>query len=351
MDGGTSPGGAPIVFLDAGTGSAERGDASAFCAATVHEAEGIQLDMLIVMDGSGSMKDEVAGGAKWALLQAALDRFSNDPASAGIGVGVSYFGVPVGYDAGDLVVSCDVADYAVPAVAIATLPQNAPAIVASLAGYVPQGGTPTRPALAGGIEYANAWLARHGTHRMILVLATDGEPNDCESTVLAVSQVAADALAARPSVQTYVIGVGESLDNLDQIAAAGGTDHAYIVDTSSTTTERFVLALNSIRGEAALPCQYEIPVPDGATGRLVDFESVNVAYTESGDASRGTRAILLQVPNDRSCDTAGGGWYYDDPSAPTSILLCSSTCARVKADIRGRVDVLVGCKTQRSVIR
>lgn len=341
----------PIFLLDAGTGSSGPADASAFCAATVREAEGIQLDMLILMDGSKSMKDEVAGGPKWDLVQAALRGFLSDPDSAGIGVGVTYFGVPVGYDAGDLVVSCDVADYAAPAVAIATLPQNAPAILASLAAYLPQGGTPTRPALVGAIEYANAWLVGHRTHQMIVVVATDGEPNDCESTVLAVSQVAADALAARPSIRTYVIGVGDSLTSLDQVASAGGTEHAYIVDTNVTTAESFVVALNSIRGEARLPCQYEIPVPDPAAGRQVDYESVNVAFTESADAAQGGRVILLQVPNERSCDAAGGGWYYDDPSAPTSIKLCGSTCSRVEVDIRGQVEVLVGCKTQKSVIR
>ena len=341
----------PIFFSDAGNGTNAPADASAVCAATVHEAEAIQLDMLILMDGSGSMKDDVQGGPKWDLLLAALGGFLNDPASAGIGVGLTYFGAPAGYDAGDLIVSCDVADYEHPAVAIATLPQNAPAILASLSAYAPQGGTPTRPALNGAIEYANVWLTGHPTHRMIVVVATDGEPNDCDSTVDAVAQVAADAMAGRPSIRTYVIGVGESLVSLDAVASAGGTNHAYLVDTSLSTTQSFVLALNSIRGEAALPCQYEIPAPLAASGRQVDYGRVNVAYTEGADSAHGARTILLQVPNERSCDGATDGWYYDDPSAPTSIELCSSTCSRVKGDPTGRIEVLVGCKTQKSAIR
>ncbi len=326
----------------------QRADASVFCAAEVHAAEGIQLDMLILLDGSKSMKDEVQGGRKWDLLLAALRAFLNDPASSGIGVGLTYFGIPAGYDAGDLVVSCDVAQYAQPAVAIAALPQSAPSLIASLASYLPQGGTPTRPALEGGLDYAEAWLAGHSTHQVAIVVATDGEPNDCDSTVEAVSQLAATAAALPHAIKTYVIGVGTSLANLDQIAAAGGTVHAYVVDTSLSTTESFVVALNAVRGAAALPCQYEIP--HATAGGQVDYGNVNVAFTEGSDAAD-ARNILLQVPNALSCDKAGGGWYYDDPTAPTSIDLCGSTCARVAHDTEGRVAVLVGCKTQQSTIQ
>jgi hypothetical protein len=346
-----APGGdVPVFRMDAATGrNGEDADASVVCAAEVHQAEGIQLDLLILMDGSGSMKDDVGAGRKWDLLRAALQSFLNDPASAGIGVGLTYFGIPAGYDAGDLVVSCDVSDYVLPAVPLATLPQNAPAIIASLAAYVPQGGTPTRPALAGALEYASTWLLDHPAHRMIVVVATDGEPNDCDSTVDAVSKLAADAAALRPGVRTYVIGVGTSLVSLDQVAAAGGTGHAYLVDPSLTTTQSFVAAMRSIRLEAALPCQYAIPA--AVAGGQVDYEQVNVAYTAGADAARGSKTMLLQVPSASSCDGAGGGWYYDDPGAPKSIALCGSTCTRVESDVAGRIDVLVGCKTEKSTPR
>jgi hypothetical protein len=222
--------------------------------------------------------------------------------------------------------------------------------MASLAAYLPQGGTPTRPALAGALEYAHAWLVDHSTHRMIIVVATDGEPNDCDSTVDAVSQLAADAVVLRPGTQTYVIGVGASVVSLDTVAVAGGTGHAYLVDTSMSTTQRFVAAMNSIRSEAALPCQYEIPAAAADAGARVDYGNVNVAYTEGSDAGHGTRTILLQVPSASACDGATGGWYYDDPNTPKSIQLCGSTCMGIEKDVGGRIEVLVGCKTQKSVI-
>jgi hypothetical protein len=347
----TQPGEAgtpPIIVIDAGPAS--NADGSAYCAAEVLEAEALKLDLLVLMDGSGSMTDDVDGGQrKWDLLVTAIHDFVNDPESAGIGVGLTYFGIPDGYDAGDLVVSCDVADYASPAVPIRDLPGNAGALVASLSGYTPVGGTPTRPALAGAEEYANTWLMNHPTHRMVIVVATDGIPNDCDSTVDAVSRVAASGATATPSISTYVVGVGTSLSSLDQVAKAGGTGHAYVVDPSNDPTASFVAALNAIRGRAALPCEYALPSAVG--GGAVDVSKVNVAFTSSGDAGTGGKKVLLQVPDASACSAADAGWYYDDPTSPSSVELCPAACTRAKADFAGRIDVLVGCKTESVVTR
>lgn len=340
-----SAGVTPIFRLDAGRPpTSTSGDAS-ICSAQVREAEQQKLDMIIAMDGSKSMRDGVDGGRKWDLVVDALTTFSNDPASAGIGVGLTYFGIPAGYDAGDLVVSCDVAEYAKPAVAIANLPANAGAIVTSLSNYEPIGGTPTLPAMEGVISYAHSFIAAHPTHRVVIVLATDGEPNDCDSTVDAVSSVAAAAAAEKPPISTYVIGVGSSLSSLGQIATAGGTGHAFVVDTAASTTASFTAAMNAIRGEAALPCSFEIPAP--ATGAALDYDKVNVARSTAGD---GGSSKLLQVTDQAACGTADG-WYYDHPQSPGSIELCPTTCTAVEHDATGVVQVLVGCKTETKVVR
>ena len=183
---------------------------------------------------------------------------------------------------------------------------------------------------------------------MAIVVATDGEPNDCESTVDSVAAIAADGSQAAPSISVYVIGVGTNLMSLDQVAAAGGTKHAYVVDPSRDVTASFVEAMNAIRGRAALPCEYGIP--EASSGEAVDFGRVNVAFTGSGDAG-GAKTVLLQVPDASACSATEAGWYYDDPAAPKSVELCPAACARAKADVEGRIDVLVGCKTQSVVTR
>src|SRR6185436_7704197 len=87
----------------------------------------------------------------------------------------------------------------------------------------------------------------------------------------------------------------------------------------------------------SLACEFVVPTP---TSGEPDFEKVNVQYTPTGGSSE----IVGQVPNVDGC-TTDGGWYYDDPANPTTILLCPATCDVAKADPTGKIDVLLGCKT------
>jgi hypothetical protein len=65
------------------------------CATQSNKAERLPVDLALVVDSSGSM-DEISGDdTKWNKAKAALSAFVRDPASAGLGVGVTFFpGVP-----------------------------------------------------------------------------------------------------------------------------------------------------------------------------------------------------------------------------------------------------------------
>jgi hypothetical protein len=41
--------------------------------------------------------------------------------------------------------------------------------------------------------------------------------------------------------------------------------------------------------------------------------------------------------------TADTAWRYDDPKAPKTIELCTNACSAVKADFKGKLDVVFGC--------
>jgi hypothetical protein len=69
----------------------------------------------------------------------------------------------------------------------------------------------------------------------------------------------------------------------------------------------------------------------------VDPAKINVNYTSNG----GMTEVIGQAPNSMSC--ANGGWYYDNPSMPTTISLCESTCKRVQADTAPKLDIVLGC--------
>jgi hypothetical protein len=98
----------------------------------------------------------------------------------------------------------------------------------------------------------------------------------------------------------------------------------------------------SIAVPTPIPCQFEIP--DGAGAEFDPFK-VNVDYSP-GDGSAAQRFPYRGTEAGPSCPPNGDdGWYYDDPTSPTQIRLCPSTCSKVERDDEGRVDIAFGCDT------
>jgi hypothetical protein len=237
--------------------------------------------------------------------------------------------------------SCDSKTYAATEVEIAPMASAAASIRDSIGRHSPAGGTPTSAALQGAIDHARAWVSdpARSNHVVVVVLATDGLPTECDLDLAVIGGIAAGAANQTPKIRTFVIGVGEALDNLNSIAQSGGTTSALIVDTAADVNAQFLEALNRIRG-AAIGCSYVIPSPTG--GQQVAYDYVNVRYKPGNGASASN---LIQVQSKAACAGKTNAWYYDDPAAPKQILLCPETCATVESDATGQVDVVLGCKT------
>jgi len=340
------------------------------CATSTSKAGRVNLDMMIMLDRSGSMQ-----GASWDGVTEALKAFVNQPGLDGVSVGLNYFGQPpsaasmctkascsatdpcqagcgpcfilpgqatgvcpgiLGNLGGD---SCNAVDYSGAAVGIEPIATAAARVVTSIDGQpTPNTGTPTFPALQGAITYAHDWGKTHAGDAMVVVLATDGNPESCDTDTGHISQVAASGFMGTPKVTTFAIGVGAGLNVLNAIAQAGGSGTAITVDTGGNVNQQFLDAMNAIRN-GALGCVYSIPVPDDG---IPDYNSVNVTYTPSGG---GQPAVLPRVDTKAQCPSSGNAWYYDNITAPTQILLCDSTCSVVEADASGEVDVTLGCAT------
>jgi Mg-chelatase subunit ChlD len=348
--GGGSPG---LVVADGGDPSGDAG-AGAVCSAQVREGMRAPVDMYFLVDSSGSMGDEVAGGTKWDVVSGALTGFLQDPRNADTGVGVGYF--PIAGNScksgqpGCLCIpiinlcivteggACNVSDYSTPAVKLA-LPAQTKTVIRDINAHEIGGGTPTRPALEGALEYLGQWADQHPERKPLLILATDGEPVGCDSnTPQDVADVAARALAGPNAIRTFVIGVGSSLISLDLVAQAGGTDHAFLVDTSGDVAKEFGDALDTIRGAAA-SCDFSIPEQTSGADPL-DPSKVNVSYVAKG-ATTATQVPQVFMGDPKNCD-GKGGWYYDAPSSPQVIKLCDATCRSLNA---GSIQVEFGCDT------
>jgi hypothetical protein len=322
-------GSCPITVNDAG------------CSGELYQGETIPLDVYIMFDQSGSMLNPEQGGVtRMDAVRAALDQFVHDPKSAGIGVGIGYFGnLPIGQT------SCDPTQYATEAVPVAPLPGNAQAIMDSLNGRQPTGETPSGAAIRGACTYAKSWKTANPGHEVVILLMTDGKPEapvtcnggsgPCCPTLPDAVNATTDCLNGKPGLKTYVLGVGPLLDNLTQIAVAGGTEKAYLVSGGDVTSQ-VLTALNDIRAAAAIPCQLQIPPPP--TGSTLDLTKVNVIHTTNSCEVR----VISYRDTQASCDTTNGGWFFDNPSAPQNVILCGKTCDDVSIP-GGQLFFSVGC--------
>lgn len=321
--GGTAGGGGIGGDFDGGGGLDDAGSCTSISAA----AERVRLDISVLIDRSESM-----AGPKWLGATTALKKFFNDPASAKIGVGLSFS--PNDKNLED---PCIPEDYQVLGVPIDVLPGNAFALTNAIPSNAKGGSSPTYGSLKGVLQHATAHQDAHPKRKVIVVLAIDSGPNSCGP--VGIDDLAALAKSARNynGVLTYVIGVeGADIPIIDKIAAAGGTGKTY--DITNDINE-FSAKMEEIRG-AALGCEFDIPPPPN--GKDLDPDQVNFSYTPQGV---GTPKIVLRAKDAADC---GGdpGWYYDNNNAPTKIILCPASCATVQADATAKISVLFGCSSQ-----
>jgi len=92
--------------------------------------------------------------------------------------------------------------------------------------------------------------------------------------------------------------------------------------------------------DAKISCEYTIPPPPD--GQTIDPTLINVVHTSGG----GTKNTIYNVPTGAmGCGTTGG-WYFDNQATPTKIIVCSNTCTALQSDMGGKVEVLFGCATE-----
>jgi len=340
---GQKDNGVPAGLFDDGS-TLSPGNTQAACVSSVAAAKLDKVNLVFMYDRSGSMGDlnndpPFDPNVKWIPVGKGMKSFFTDSGSQGLNASLNFF--PLG---GDVAQNCT-APYATPKVPLSPLTSSA-TFTSAIDTTTPKGGTPTLPALNGAITYAKKVAAERPDEKAVIVLVTDGEPGfmingkfepGCPgNTIDGVAAAAQGAFKGSPSIPTYVIGVGPSLDNLNRIAAAGGTQSAQMVSVAdpAATANQFQQTLEKIRG-AVLSCDFGLPpAPDG---KALDIEAVNVAFVSGG------KEQVLSYSKD--C-TGGTGWRYDNRTAPTKIELCPATCEAARQDADGKLTLAMGCKTK-----
>lgn len=339
------------------------------CATSTEQRSLLPSNILFVVDRSQSMtcnpppetdsercemapvRSNLVAPSKWEIIRSALiGAVGQLPAD--VRVGLSYFSNDD---------SCGV--HPLPSVELAPLsPTQLEAIEASLRSVEPAGGTPVVGATILAYQHLHAQaLAGVLRGNKYVVLLTDGEQSDeciddqrCDSaaacTELLVDEEVPKASGEGVNIRTFVIGAPGSEPArtvLSRIAVAGETanpgcdpndgDCHFDMTRGGDFDAALATALRRIGG-AATPCELTLPTP--GKGVDVDPDFLNVIYSP-GDGSEPRLVAQLDA---QGCDEGEAGWRYGD--AGDRINLCGETCAAVRADPSGRVDVVLGCRTE-----
>jgi hypothetical protein len=147
-------------------------------------------------------------------------------------------------------------------------------------------------------------------------------------------------------------------EDLELLGRAGGAEphddycgevdppcHYWNVEDGSDPTALSSALQAIIEQSAPLPCDYPMADLEPPAGEVVDFSKVNLTLTQAGTAS-----TIGWVPDAASCPTDVLAWYYDNPTAPTTIHLCPNACDLVSASQTGaNITVVLGC-TETTVV-
>jgi hypothetical protein len=266
---------------------------------------------------------------------AATKSFFEDDKSSRYSAALTFFPADGGDDK-----RCDKASYQMPDVPMQALPSKQFSEALDAIGKEDwRGGTPTLYVLQGLFDQIVAGQkAQPGRYAVVLV--TDGYPQDCDDD--SITSVADLVKAHAEETPTYVIGVTnppiqdapDVTTNLADIAKAGGTGKAYLIDTGNPnqTVSDFKKTIDEIRS-AAVSCN--VTIPDAPAGQSFDKQKVSVRYTSGADQTA--------LKYDAECKAAST-WHYDDPAQPHELVLCPETCKTLQGDEKAELAVDFECE-------
>jgi hypothetical protein len=248
--------------------------------------------------------------------------------------------------------ACDGSGYDPAVIAASQLPvATNSALVQRISDENFSGGFGTR--IEGALRGIATYTANHKTsgREMIGVLVTDGDATDCITNTTSLASIISTHLT-NTGIRTFVIGMTGATDaTLEQLGIAGGaaahndfcgtvTPPCHFWNVGNGDSGALEAALQAIAQQAApLPCEVDISGLTPPPGEVLDYDKINVTLTENG-----TTTTIGRVNDMASCPANQPAWYYDNPNAPSRIILCPGACDAVSAAGSGaQLNVVAGC--------
>jgi hypothetical protein len=326
------------------------------------------VNMLLVIDKSGSMTDPLsADDSKWTAMKSALgSALENVKSEMNFGLVLypySPFHVIPEVNCDDT--CCDV-ELGSAAVNVPITPGtiSAPEIARQLDDTAPGGGTPTAAALDSALDYfVNGDGASLPGNNYVL-LATDGGPNcngdlSCEADTCTTNldgSCPSGNCCKYENTRNQCLDDGSVLAKLEALTAAGVS--TFVVGLPGT--QQYADYLNQFAIAGGVPSTsgdtsyYAVSEAQGVDGLLSVFDEITTQLVRSCDiplSDAPSQPDLVNVAVD--CDVVpqenddGSGWDFDEPSAPTAVVLHGPVCDRLQQNGAKRIDVVFGCPTVR----
>jgi hypothetical protein len=89
-----------------------------------------------------------------------------------------------------------------------------------------------------------------------------------------------------------------------------------------------------VAASAKPPCSYTLPDPGG--GKEINPNYALVSYTNDS----GKLVYMTKTDGKDQCSSSSLGWYFDNPSKPTQVILCPDTCSALDG---GKIFIDFGC--------
>jgi len=350
------------------------------CGTQSKKADIKTVNMLLVIDESGSMKNPASSAAtstKWQemklALNAALTSVQDD-----INFGLKLFpyaqngfsstasvtetcGVPTGQDD----VNVDIAPGA----------GNLQTIINAVEQQTPAGGTPTAKALEQALAYFTAGRGSALAGQKFVLLATDGGPN-CDSAVTCDKESCTvnmdrECGNGSPDISLNCCDVAQGADAnlscLDRDAVVGAIAKlatagiaTYVIGIPGS--EAYKATLNDMAVNGGVPNAastdpsiqyYNVTAGNSLTDLTKAFEDITTKLVRSCDIelqSTPSDPSLVQVAMDcdivplvTQADSGASGFHIDYSNSPAHVVLTGTYCDRVTTVGAKSLDIIEGC--------
>jgi hypothetical protein len=353
-------------------------DAHDVCGATRAGAEPRQVNILLVVDKSGSMADTPAGftSDKWTAMKTALGA-ALDPVKEAIAFGLEFFPfnptapIPLDCSKAGPATCCQMTTQAAGInIPIEPGTTGLPKILSTFGSQNPGGGTPTATALKEALWYFTAGAGAGLQGDKYVLLATDGAPNcntglacDAAHCTSNIDAVAAGTVACSGQNCCGVGATGANLACLDDSASitqitalkTAGVSTFVIGIPGSENYANVLDAFAVAGGQAAnanSPKYYAVSASGGVAMLIDVFKAITVKLVTTCDLQLKTEPpdpMLLNVSIDgvliaKAGGAAGiNGWTLDSSTHPSTIRITGAPCDNLEAMGATSVQVLYGC--------